>query len=38
MLPAPVAEGASPGLVRHIADAAGEKISNFKQHVLDVGT
>jgi RNA polymerase sigma factor (sigma-70 family) len=37
MLPAPVAEGASPGVVRHIADAAGEKISNLKQHVLDGG-
>jgi RNA polymerase sigma factor (sigma-70 family) len=35
MLPAPVAEGASPGVVRHLADAAGEKISNLKQHVLD---
>ena len=37
MLPAPVAEGASPGVVRQIADTAGEKISSLKQHVLDGG-
>lgn len=35
MLPAPVAEGASPGVVRRIADSAGEKLSALKQHVLD---
>lgn len=37
MLPAPVAEGASPGVVKQIAASAGEKISAFKQHVLDGG-
>lgn len=37
MLPAPVAEGASPGVVRQIADAAGEKFSSLKQQVLDAG-
>jgi RNA polymerase sigma factor (sigma-70 family) len=37
MLPAPVAEGASPGVVRQIADAAGEKFSSLKQQVLDGG-
>jgi RNA polymerase sigma factor (sigma-70 family) len=37
MLPAPVAEGASPGVVRQIADAAGDKISSLKQHVLEGG-
>ncbi len=37
MLPAPVAEGASPGLVRQIADTAGEKLSSLKQQVLDGG-
>jgi RNA polymerase sigma factor (sigma-70 family) len=37
MLPAPAAEGASPGVVRQIADSAGEKLSALKQHVLDGG-
>lgn len=37
MLPAPVAEGASPGVVRQFADAAGEKLSSLKQQVLDGG-
>lgn len=37
MLPAPVAEGASPGVVRQITDAAGEKLSSLKQQVLDGG-
>ena len=37
MLPAPAAEGASPGVVRQIADSAGEKLSTLKQHVLDGG-
>jgi RNA polymerase sigma factor (sigma-70 family) len=37
MLPAPVAEGASPGVVRQIADTAGEKLSSLKQQVLDGG-
>jgi RNA polymerase sigma factor (sigma-70 family) len=36
MLP-PAAEGASPGVVRRIADSAGEKLSALKQHVLDGG-
>jgi RNA polymerase sigma factor (sigma-70 family) len=36
MLP-PVAEGASPGVVRRIADSAGEKLSAIKQQVLDGG-
>jgi DNA-directed RNA polymerase specialized sigma24 family protein len=34
----PAAEGASPGVVRHLADSAGEKLSTLKQHVLDGGT
>jgi RNA polymerase sigma factor (sigma-70 family) len=38
MLPAPVAEGASPGVVKQITDAAGEKLSSLKQQVLDGGT
>ncbi|MGN6257156.1 MAG: sigma-70 family RNA polymerase sigma factor [Solirubrobacterales bacterium] len=33
----PAAEGASPGVVRRIADSAGEKLSALKQHVLDGG-
>ncbi|MGN6586104.1 MAG: RNA polymerase sigma factor [Solirubrobacterales bacterium] len=33
----PAAEGASPGMVRHLADSAGEKLSALKQHVLDSG-
>lgn len=37
MLPAPVAEGASPGVVRQITDAAGEKLSSLKQQVLEGG-
>jgi len=37
MLPAPIAEGASPGVVRRIADSAGERLSALKQHVLDGG-
>lgn len=37
MLPVPAAEGASPGVVRQIADSAGEKLSALKQHVLDGG-
>lgn len=37
MLPAPVVEGASPGVVRQITDAAGEKLSSLKQQVLDGG-
>ncbi|HEU4705600.1 MAG TPA: sigma-70 family RNA polymerase sigma factor [Solirubrobacterales bacterium] len=37
MLPVPVAEGASPGVVRRIADSAGEKLSALKQQVLDGG-
>jgi RNA polymerase sigma factor (sigma-70 family) len=37
MLPAPVAEGAYPGVVRQVVDAAGEKISSLKQHVLEGG-
>lgn len=37
MLPAPVAEGASPGVVRSFADSAGEKVAAVKQHVLDGG-
>lgn len=36
MLP-PAAEGASPGVVRRVADAAGEKLSALKQQVLDGG-
>jgi RNA polymerase sigma factor (sigma-70 family) len=37
MLPAPVAEGASPGVVRQITDAAGEKLSSLKQQVFEGG-
>jgi RNA polymerase sigma factor (sigma-70 family) len=37
MLPAPVAEGASPGVLRQVAESAGEKLSALKQHVLDGG-
>ncbi len=37
MLPAPVAEGATPGVVRQITDAAGEKLSTLKQQVLEGG-
>jgi RNA polymerase sigma factor (sigma-70 family) len=37
MLPAPVAEGTSPGVVRHLADSASEKFSALKQHVFDSG-
>lgn len=33
----PAAEGASPGVVRRIADSAGEKLAALKQHVLDGG-
>jgi RNA polymerase sigma factor (sigma-70 family) len=33
----PTAEGASPGVVRHFAEASGEKLSAIKQHVLDGG-
>ncbi|HSS43034.1 MAG TPA: sigma-70 family RNA polymerase sigma factor [Solirubrobacterales bacterium] len=36
MLP-PVAEGASPGVVRRVAGSAGEKLSVLKQQVLDGG-
>jgi RNA polymerase sigma factor (sigma-70 family) len=36
MLP-PAVEGASPGLVRRIADSTGEKLAALKQHVLDGG-
>lgn len=36
MLP-PVAEGASPGVVRRVAGSAGEKLSALKQQVLDGG-
>jgi RNA polymerase sigma factor (sigma-70 family) len=36
MLP-PVAEGASPGVVRRVAESAGEKLSALRQHVLDGG-
>jgi hypothetical protein len=36
MLP-PAAEGASPGVVRRVADSAGEKLSALKQQVLDGG-
>jgi RNA polymerase sigma factor (sigma-70 family) len=37
MLPVPAAEGASPGVVRQVADSAGEKLSTLKQHLLDGG-
>ncbi len=37
MLPAPVAEGASPGVVGRFAESTGEKLSVLKQHVLDGG-
>ncbi|HSC20758.1 MAG TPA: sigma-70 family RNA polymerase sigma factor [Solirubrobacterales bacterium] len=37
MLP-PVAEGASPGVVRRAAESAGDRLSALKQHVLDGGT
>ncbi|MGN6816993.1 MAG: hypothetical protein ACTHK3_13075, partial [Solirubrobacterales bacterium] len=33
----PAAEGASPGVVRRIADSAGDKLSAIKQQVLDGG-
>src|ERR1700709_944985 len=37
MLPAPVAEGASPGLLGKIAHASTERIAALKQQVLDGG-
>lgn len=37
MLPVPAAEVASPGVVRQVADSAGEKLATLKQHVLDGG-
>jgi RNA polymerase sigma factor (sigma-70 family) len=37
MLPAPVAEGADPGVVRRFAESASDKLSALKQHVLDSG-
>lgn len=37
MLPAPVVEGASPGLLGRIAHASTERIATLKQQVLDGG-
>jgi RNA polymerase sigma factor (sigma-70 family) len=37
MLPAPVAEGASPGLIGRIAHASTERLANLKQQILDGG-
>jgi RNA polymerase sigma factor (sigma-70 family) len=38
MLPAPVAEGASPGVLGRIAESSTERLAALKQHVLDGGT
>ncbi|HEX5716043.1 MAG TPA: sigma-70 family RNA polymerase sigma factor, partial [Thermoanaerobaculia bacterium] len=37
MLPAPVAEGASPGVLGRIAESSTERLAALKQHVLDGG-
>jgi RNA polymerase sigma factor (sigma-70 family) len=37
LLPGPVAEGTSPGVVGRFAESTGDKLSVFKQHVLDGG-
>lgn len=37
MLPAPVAEGASPGVLERLAQKSAEGFSSLKQHVLDGG-
>src|SRR5215207_10219098 len=37
MLPAPVAEGASPGVLGRIAESSTERLASLKQHVLDGG-
>jgi RNA polymerase sigma factor (sigma-70 family) len=38
MLPAPVAEGVSPGVLERLAHRSAEGLSSLKQHVLDGGT
>ncbi len=37
MLPAPVAEGASPGVLERLAQKSADGFSSLKQHVLDSG-
>lgn len=37
MLPAPVAEGASPGVLERLAHKATEGVATFKQQILDSG-
>jgi RNA polymerase sigma factor (sigma-70 family) len=37
MLPAPVAEGVSPGVLERLAHKSAERLSSLKQHVLDGG-
>lgn len=37
MLPAPVAEGASPGVLGRIAESSTDRLAALKQHVLDGG-
>jgi len=37
VLPAPVAEGSSPGVLGRIAESSAERLAALKQHVLDGG-